>query len=318
LTLMIREPSREWQMKPQSMAAGAVQGMADDAAVHGGEDGLQGLGLAHQFLGVGTLQGDIDGHPHRPHDAAIHVIEGGFVGGQCLFLVAGLDMLLRDAGLPALHHDALRFDAGGVVLLHVPYVGVPLSLDLSLGLAHRLAEAVVDLFVDAVLGFEPDEVGGAVDDRLQVLAGLPGVLGGLPPLEPAAQAEAPLGIGHGQAPDIGDPGQDGGQFLRQGSGLVPVPQQDQLGPRPPPPCQQFRCGGGVGAPQVGKDHIGPGGKLLLRPVTFQKLIGEALQGRQLFDLLEQLALAAHQIESCVTMIHKRLLRSGTSQNRKQP
>ncbi len=183
--------------------AGAVQGMAEDTAVDGGEDGLQHLVFAGDLLGIGPFQGDVQGHPHRAHHGAVQVIKRGFVGGKDLLFPSGLDDLLGDVGLPALHHRPLRFDAGGVILLHIPDVGVSLTLHLFLGFAYRFAETVVYLFVDAVLRLVPNEVGGAVDGRLQVLAGLPQVFGVLPFPLPFFQAKAPPGGGDGKGPNIG-------------------------------------------------------------------------------------------------------------------
>ena len=51
--------------------AGPVQTVAHDAAVHGGEEGFQGLGLGNQLLFIGPLLSDVDGGAHGAHDAAI-------------------------------------------------------------------------------------------------------------------------------------------------------------------------------------------------------------------------------------------------------
>ena len=136
--------------------AGSVQAVAQYAAVHGGEEGFQGVVLPPQLLLIGPLLRHVDAHAHGAHDAAIQVVQGGFVGGQEPGSLAGLHRLLRNAGLPALHDDSLGFDAGGIVLLHIPDIGVPLSLDLLLGFVHSLAEAVVYLFVNAVPALVPD------------------------------------------------------------------------------------------------------------------------------------------------------------------
>ena len=145
---------------------GAVRGMAHHAAVHGGEEVLQLPVLVHDLLLVGPLLGDVDGHPHGAHHAAVAVIQGGFVGIQYPLAHAGLNGLQGDAGFLRLHDDPLRLDAGGVVLLHVPDVGVAPPLYLLLGLVHRGAEGVVHLLVDAVLVLVPHQAGGAVDGGL--------------------------------------------------------------------------------------------------------------------------------------------------------
>ena len=60
----------------------AVQGVAHDAAVHGGEEGLQLMVLPGDLLLIGPLLGHIDGHAHGAHDGAVQIIQGGLVGGQ--------------------------------------------------------------------------------------------------------------------------------------------------------------------------------------------------------------------------------------------
>ena len=125
-------------------------------------------------------------------------------------------------GLPVLHHEALRLDAGRVVLLHVPDIGVPPPLHLLLGLVDCPAEAVVHLLVDAVLGLVPDQVGHAVDGGLQIVAGLPELGGLLAALLPALEAEAQLLFRQGRGPNIAEHGQG------QVGGLLLAAQDDQL------------------------------------------------------------------------------------------
>ena len=61
---------------------GSVQTVAHNAAVHRSEDGFQSLGSLQQFLRIFLLLGHINGHPYRTHDAAVQVIERGFVCGK--------------------------------------------------------------------------------------------------------------------------------------------------------------------------------------------------------------------------------------------
>ena len=87
----------------------------------------------------------------------------------------GLDGLLRHAGLPGLHHDPLRLNARGIILFHVPDIGVTLALHLFLRFVHRGAEGGIHLLMDAVLVLKPDQAGRTVNGGLQILAGLPQV-----------------------------------------------------------------------------------------------------------------------------------------------
>ena len=141
---------------------GPIQAVTQHAAVHRGKKSLQGLVFPAQLLFIGPLLRHVDGHAHGAHDAAVQIVQGRLVGGQQPGPLAGLDGLLRHAGLFDLHDNPLGLNAGRVVLLHVPDIGVPLALDLFFGLVHGLAEAVVYLLVHAVPGFVPDQVGNAV------------------------------------------------------------------------------------------------------------------------------------------------------------
>ena len=153
-----------------------VQRVTHHAAVHSGEKRLQRAVFLMERLLIGPLLGNINRYAHRAHYAAVQVVQRGLVGGQQPRPPSGLDDLLGYAGLPFVHDLPLRFNAGRVVLLHVPDVGVAPALHLLLGLVHRAAEAVVDLFMNAVFVLIPDQAGDAVDRCLQVLMGLPGVL----------------------------------------------------------------------------------------------------------------------------------------------
>ncbi len=272
--------------------------MAQHAAVHGGEQGFQRVVLPAQLLLIGPLPGYVDANAHGAHDAAVQVVQGGLIGGQQPGPLAGLDGFLRHAGFLRLHDDPLGLDADGVVKFHVPDVSVPLALDLLLGLVHRLAEAVVYLFVDAVLGFVPDQVGHAVDGGLQVLPCLPEILLLVAGPQPFLEAEAQLLSAHGQGPQIGQ----GGEQLRQLGQLIPQSQHNQLRPA----LRQGPDGsGGVQPREVGEDHVGLGGQGGIRLPALQKRMGKRLLGSGLLKRGEKLQPAADAVEPQMTMIHKR-------------
>ena len=175
--------------------SGSVQGMAHHAAFQSGENRLQGLVLLGDFLFIGTLLGHIDCHAHRAHDAAVQIVQGGFVGGKQLHAVAGLYQLFRHTGLAAVHDSPVGLHAvivGGIVGVYIPDIVVIPSLHLLLGLAHGLAEAVVDFFVDAFFGLVPDQGGHMVDGGIQKMAGLPEILFCLAGLLPSQETERKL------------------------------------------------------------------------------------------------------------------------------
>lgn len=60
-------------------------------------------------------------------------------------------------------------------MFHVPNVGMTLPLNLLFGLAYGGAEAVVDLLVDAIARFVPDEIRDRIDGGVEELVGLPEV-----------------------------------------------------------------------------------------------------------------------------------------------
>ncbi len=53
---------------------GAVDGMAQHAAIQGGEDVFHHLIFGDNFLLIGSLLGDVDGYAHSAHDAAVQVV----------------------------------------------------------------------------------------------------------------------------------------------------------------------------------------------------------------------------------------------------
>ncbi len=149
--------------------------MAENSAVDRGEH-LFERGVLFDYLRlVCALFGNVDGNSDRSHNGAVDIVQRRFIGGEQLFAVSRFYLLLGNAGLLGLHNDPLGFDAGGVVIFHIPYVRVALSLYLVLGFVDRLAEAVVYLFVNAVLCLEPNQNRYIVDSRVKVLPRLPGV-----------------------------------------------------------------------------------------------------------------------------------------------
>ncbi len=67
-----------------------------------------------------------------------------------------------------------------------------LALHLGLGFVHSFAKALVDLFVNAVLVFIPDEIGDIVNGGFKIMIGLPKVLARFHGLLPAGKAESQL------------------------------------------------------------------------------------------------------------------------------
>ena len=179
-------------------------------------------------------------------------------------------------------------------MLHVPDVGVSPALYLLLGLSNGLAKAVVDLFMDAVPGLVPDQVGHTVDGGLQKLTGLPGVLLPLAALLPAAEAKRKHLLRHGQGPDIVRLGQ-----LRR----LSLRQYNQS--RPPLSGPRGQTGGVLGThtPKICQYHVRLGCQRLLGLITGQKAVGKAFQRRQGPNRVPEGLIPACQIKIQLTMIH---------------
>ncbi len=207
--------------------AAAVEGMGDHAAFHGGEDGLQGAVLLDDLVLEGALLGDVDAHPHGAHNGAVDVVQGRLVGGEQADAVAGLHRLLRDDGGLAFHHLALRLDAGRIVGLDIPDIGMAAALHVVFGLVHRGAEGVVDLVVDTVFRLVPHQARDGVDGGLQILVVAPGVGIALAAIEPALETIGELAGGKRRHPDV----VDAVEQRRQLVDLLAGGDDDDAGPR---------------------------------------------------------------------------------------
>lgn len=116
----------------------------------------------------------ISSNAHRSHDRAVDVVERRFVGGEQTVAFRSLHGFFRNDVLRC-HDLVLRFNAGRIIVFHVPNVGMTLPLNLLFGLAYGGAEAVVDLLVDAIARFVPDEIRDRIDGGVEELVGLPEV-----------------------------------------------------------------------------------------------------------------------------------------------
>ena len=154
----------------------SIQRMTDHAAVDDIENRLQRTALLNQLLFIGALLGHVYGNSHGSHHASVNIVQRRLICSQRPHSLPGFDHLLGDECSLFRHHFTFRFNARRIILLHVPYVCVALSLDLCLCLIDRPAETVIHLFVYAVFIFIPDQVGDIVDGGLKKVACLPEIL----------------------------------------------------------------------------------------------------------------------------------------------
>ncbi len=284
--------------------AAAVDGVGDDAALHGGEDGLQGAVLLDNFVLVGALLGDIDAHAHGAHDRAVNVVQRRFVGGEQARAVVRLDGFLGHDGGAAFHHLALRLDAGRVVGLDVPDIGVAAALDLLFGLVDCSAEGIVDLVMDAVVGFVPHQRRNGVDGGLQVLVGFPGIGEALAGLLPAAEVEEQLGRGQGGRPQVVQVLEEIGELGH----LVVTGDEDQVGVRALGRHERLDKGAGIAAAAVGNDEMGRCRSAGVGHVGGNNLVSERLKGGGIFNGAARLVGQSDKEETNEAVIHGVFLR----------
>ena len=178
--------------------------MAHHTAVHGGKDRLQGMILLYNLLLIGPLLGHINRHAHGPHNTAVQIIQGRLISRKQPYPVAGLHRFLRDKGSLVCHNLLLRFNAGRIILLNIPDIGMSAPFYLLLCLINRLTKAVIHLLMNAILILIPDKIRHMIDGCFQKLAGLPGILLPLAGLLPPQKPETDLLIRHRHDPDIPD------------------------------------------------------------------------------------------------------------------
>ena len=255
-----------------------VQRMTHNAAVHRGKECFQRLIFADEFPGISAFLRHIDSDAHRSHDTPVQIVQGGFVGGEGAQPLAGLYGFFGNAGLFGLHHNALRFDAGGVILLHIPDVRMASSLYLGFGFSDSITEAVVYLFMDSVFILKPDQIGRVVDNALQIMAGLPAVIGDFTILLPAQKVKAQFRLRHGKSPDV----LHFRQTVRQAFHLFFFGEQDQLGVRLFLCDQRPQYGGDIYTPQICQNDIGFGGQIFLGIAALLKRMDKRFQRRHSF------------------------------------
>ncbi len=115
---------------------------------------------------VGALLRHVNRDADRPHDGPVQIVQRGFIGCQQPGALAGLDGFFRNEGFLRLHHNPFGLDTSGIVLLHIPNIGMAAPLYLFFCFIDGLAETVVYLLVATGFILIPNQVGYAVDGRL--------------------------------------------------------------------------------------------------------------------------------------------------------
>ena len=73
--MLFRSPQNLQSSPVDAENLGTVQTVAHDAAVHGGEESLQGFGFGNQLLLIEPLLCHVDGDAYGAHDAAVQIIQ---------------------------------------------------------------------------------------------------------------------------------------------------------------------------------------------------------------------------------------------------
>ena len=81
--------------------------MAQDAAVHRGEQRFQSPCFRNELLSVLVFLRGVDAHAHGAHDAPVQVVQRGFVCGEQPGSILRLDGFLGDTGFSLVHDLAL-------------------------------------------------------------------------------------------------------------------------------------------------------------------------------------------------------------------
>ncbi len=285
--------------------------MGDDAAFHGGENGLEGAVLVDDLVLVGPFLSDIDGHAHGAHDRAVDIVEGRLVGGEQARSVAGLHHLLGDDGGLGFHNLALRFDARRVIGLHIPNIGVAATLHIVFGLVHRAAEGIVHFMVNAVGRLVPDKTGNGIDRGLQVLGRLPGIGVALAAALPMVVAIGEFRRRQRRDPNVGNAIEEGLQRLH----LLVAGNDHHGGRRLLHRAQLFGPCGGIVLCHVHEQRIGPSRQGGIGDGGALVAMGERRQRSCALHNVGRLFAEADQAEVDRAMVHDRRPSQGTEQLR---
>ena len=139
-------------------------------------------------------------------------------------------------------------------MLDVPDVGVSTPFHIGFGLVDGDTEAVIDLLVDAVFGFVPDQRRHTVDRGFQILVCLPVVLAHLIMLLPFCEMKTQFGVGQRECPDIMDRGHAAGQ-IRETCDLFLVREYDEFCVLPFFREQDLYCGRYIHVLHIRDDDI---------------------------------------------------------------
>ncbi len=265
---------------------GTIYRMAYHSTVHGGKDHLQNMVLLSDLSLIRPLLRDIIRHPDRPHHTAVIIIQRGFIGSQDPHAVPCLNHLLWHEGLAAPHNFILGFYTDGIVLLHIPNIGMSLPLYLFLWLIHRPTEAVIYLFMYPILILIPDQVRDIVNGGLQILAGLPEIRAHLKVLLPSQKTELYLLFWCRHHPDI----RNFRHTVQKGCHLFSLRQHNKLCFLFLLPDQLFYRFPRIQILQSHKNYICPGSQRFLRGSTLRESVCKMLQRRHFFNQFKNVPL----------------------------
>ncbi len=182
----------------------SVHRMTHNTAVHRRENRFQCVILINDLLLISPLLRHVNRNTNRSHHIPVQIIKRRLVCSEQLRSIPTLNDFLRCARFLPLHNLMLRFYAGRIILLHIPYVCMAASFHLVFRLVNCPAEAIIHLLMDPVLILVPNEIRNVIDGRLKILAGLPEILIHLLIFLPPYKSKPHLLIRHRKCPYILD------------------------------------------------------------------------------------------------------------------
>ncbi len=274
--------------------------MAHHTAVCCHKKRFQCLVFLDQFLRIGTLFCYIDCHSHSPHNAAVQIVQRGFICSKHFFPFTGLDDLIGNKSLLLFHDFIFRCNTGGIILLHIPDICMSAPLHLLLGFIHCLTKTIVHFLMDPVFVLIPDKIRHTVDRAVQILRCLPVILFHFIGLLPSPETEPYLLLRQRQCPDIRNFRQAVSQLLK----LSLLRQKYQFCLRLLPCSQLLHFLYCIHIMQICKDHISLFCQLLFWAFAFYVFMRKRLQRGHSADNIKKMTFLTNHITIYMTMIHR--------------
>ena len=207
-------------------------------------------------------------HSDSAHNAAVQIVQRGFICGKQHCAVARFNRFFGNAGLSCPHYLHFGFYAGRVVMLHIPYIGVSSSLHLFFCLVYGAAKTVVYFFVYSGLAFEPHKIRRIVYSRVKKLTVFPIILACLIIKLPSQKTESYLTFGHGKTPYIVYVF----KVFFQITDVRFIGKQNKFRIFPLVPCQRGKSFLSAGGADISKNNVRTRSNRFIRRISLNKVM----------------------------------------------